>query len=121
MLNIKNLFTHILKQLTTTTATPSMLSATTGTLIESYIVKNGKIVTLTLGVKKSTATAAGSNVFAATMTNYHPKYLVSGVGYSGSSAGVLQLLNTGALTVHIVGAQLNANTNIYVSATYVIE
>lgn len=106
----------------TVSEVPSITSITTGTLVEAYAVQNGKVVTLTLGVKKSTATAVNANVFAATIeTKYRPKYLVNGVGYAGSSAGVLQLLNTGALNVHIVGAQLNANTNIYISTTYVIE
>lgn len=106
----------------TVSEVPSITSITTGTLVEAYAVQNGKVVTLTLGVKKSTATAVNANVFAATLeSKYCPKYLVNGVGYSGASAGVLQLLNTGALNVHIVGAQLNANTNIYISATYVIE
>ena len=122
MLDIKALLTKLISQLKTTSEVPSITSITTGTLVEAYAVQNGKVVTLTLGVKKSTATAVNANVFTATLeTKYRPKYLVNGVGYSGASAGVLQLLNTGALNVHIVGAQLNANTNIYISATYVIE
>ena len=113
---------QIQKELTTSVESPSITSITTGTLVEAYVVRNGKIVTLTIGVKKSTATSAGSNVFVATLeSQYCPKYLVNGSGYAGSSGGVMQLLGTGSLTVHIIGAQLSANTTIYVSTTYVIE
>lgn len=121
MVNVKNLLTRMMERMTTTTETPSITGITAGSLVEAYVVQNGKTVTLTLGVKKSTATAVNANVFAGTLElAYRPRYLVNGVGYAGSSAGVLQLLGTGALNIHIVGAQLAANTTIYVSTTYVI-
>lgn len=122
MLDLKALLTKVLKNMTPETITPSITNITIGSIVEIGAVRCGKIVQMVIGVKKSTATAAGSNVFAGTLqSQYCPAALVNGVGYSGSSTGILQIVpSTGAFTIRITGAQLNANTNIYVSTTYIL-
>lgn len=119
MLNSKLLSMQTLRKLQPMYDEPT-ISVTTGTIVESVLTMCGNVITLTLGVRKSTATPVGQNVFVGNLDGIEvPKYLVNGVGYAGSSIGILQLLGTGAITIRIAGAQLPANTTIYVSATYI--
>lgn len=108
---------------TTTTATPS-ITTSTGTLADSSIARSGKLRTLFLRVKNSSAINAGSNVYAGTLntTSDRPALWATGVGYYGSSALMFQINNsTGAITGRVIGAQLPANAEVYTALTYVVS
>lgn len=105
----------------TTTATPTLTSST-GTLESASIARCGKMRSLNIAVKKSSATAAGSNVFAGQLTNAddRPATLVNAAGYFGSSGAILQIAASGAVTVRIIGAQLAANSTVYCGCSYLV-
>ena len=107
---------------TTTTATPS-ITTSTGTLADSSIARSGKLRTLFLRVKNSSAISAGSNVYAGTLntTSDRPAVWANGVGYYGSAGIMFQLKNTGEITARVIGAQVAANGEIYASLTYVVS
>ena len=120
MLNVKKVLTKILESLAVTTPTVT-ITASTGTVAETRCKKVGNIVELSIGVKKSTATNAGSNVFEGTVpSGFRPEELTNGVGYYGSCVGIGQILTTGALSVRIAGAQLPADAVMYITFTYML-
>ena len=106
----------------TTTATPS-ITTSTGTLVDSSIARSGKLRTLFLHVKNSSAISAGSNVYAGTLstTSDRPAVWANGVGYYGSAGIMFQLKDTGEITGRVIGAQLAANGEVYASLTYVVS
>ena len=105
----------------TTTATPTLTSST-GTLESASIARCGKMRSLNIAVKKSSATAAGSNVYAGQLTNAddRPATLVNAAGYFASSGAILQIAASGAVTVRIIGAQLAANSTVYCGCSYLV-
>lgn len=105
----------------TTTATPSMTSST-GSLETASIARCGKMRSLNIGVKKSTSTAAGSNVYVGQIVDAddRPATLVNAAGYFGSSGALLQIAASGAVTVRIIGANLAANSTVYCGCSYLV-
>lgn len=120
MLNVKKLLAKILDSLAPAAGTTT-ITTSTGTLNSHQIIRCGKIRSLRLEVSKSSATSAGSNLFAGTITNAKdiPKAYATGCGYYQSSAGIMQVETTGDITVRIVGAQLAANSKMWISVTYI--
>jgi len=117
MLKIKEM---LLKLLTVKTVTPS-ITATTGTLQAAQANQCGRVVQLTVAVRNSTQTAAGSNVFQGTIeSKYRPKSVCHATGYFGSSGCVLQISADGTVTVRVIGAALAANSTAYVGITYLV-
>lgn len=106
----------------TTTATPS-IKTSTGTLVASSIARSGKLRTLFLRVKNSSAISAGSNVYVGTLstTSDRPAVWANGVGYYGSAGIMFQLKDTGEITGRVIGAQVAANGEVYASLTYVVS
>lgn len=106
----------------TTTATPS-ITTSTGTLVDSSIARSGKLRTLFLHVKNSSAISAGSNIYAGTLstTSDRPAVWANGIGYYGSAGIMFQLKNTGEITGRVIGAQVAANGEVYASLTYVVS
>lgn len=117
MLKTKDL---LLNLLTAKTTTPS-ITASTGELVEAVVNQCGPVVQLTVAVRKSTQTAAGSNVFQGTIeAKYKPKYLCNATGYYSSSGCVLQIDANGNVIVRVIGATLAANSTAYVGMTYLV-
>lgn len=110
MLRFKQFFTSILNKLTTKTITPT-ITASTGVLVSSACKKYGNVVHLRLTFRNGTATAAGGNAFVATINGPIPDVTAVGIGYYSSSALVLQITDTGAINVRVIGAQLPAMTS----------
>lgn len=105
----------------TTIGTPSMTSST-GSLVSASIARCGKMRSLNIVVKKSSATAAGSNVYAGQLTNAddRPATLVNAAGYYASSGAILQISASGSVVVRIIGAQLAANGSVYCGCSYLV-
>lgn len=117
MLKTKDL---LLNLLTVKTTTPS-ITASTGELVEAVVNQCGPVVQLTVTVRKSTQTAAGSNVFQGTIeAKYKPKYLCNAAGYYGSSGCILQVGVDGSVIVRVIGATLAANSTVYAGITYLV-
>lgn len=102
------------------------MSVTTGTLNSHVMCRMGRLRFLRISVSKSTATAAGSNLFQATITDSRdiPAHYCNGVGYLGSACCPAQLAGGGAtdngvITVRVTGAQVAANNSPWISFVYV--
>lgn len=98
------------------------VTSTTGSLEQFLLRRTRNFVHLQLAVKNSAAVAPPSNIYAGTIqtTALRPKYFSTGVGFYGSTCGVVQIQPGGAITVRATGAQLAANSSIYLSAIYLI-
>lgn len=105
----------------TTIGTPSMTSST-GSLVSASVARCGKMRTLSIVVKNSSATAAGSNVYAGQLTNAddRPATLVNAASYYASSGAVLRISASGSVVVRIIGAQIEANGSVYCSCSYLV-
>ena len=104
-----------------TTGTPAMTTST-GNLVSASIARCGKMRSLNIVVKKSSATPAGQNVYAGQLTNAddRPATLVNAAGYYGSSGAILQIAASGSVVVRIIGAQLEANGSVYCGCSYLV-
>lgn len=124
--DLKAILDDILPHNTVETITPTFTTSDVtnpiGTLVEAYAKVIGNVCQLTLGVKHTSAVSVGSNVFHQKITTSKvlPEMLSMGCGYYGSTCGVCQLLNSGDITIRITGAQLAANSTIYITLTYII-
>ena len=124
MLDLKALLTKILTNMKSKTyINVPMSTPTVGTLVTKQCTKCGDVRNLILVVSKSTATAVGANLFSATITDASecPYHVVNGCGYIGSSCCVAQLAGSGNLSIRVTGAQVAANTQVYVSLTYIVQ
>lgn len=121
MLNIKELFT---KMLTVESVTPTFttdVTSPTGSVYEANAKIVGRVCHLSLGVKNTSATSAGGNVYHGRISEeVRPAQLANGVGYYASSCGVVQILSDGEIVVRIIGSSLAANSTIYCSLCYPI-
>lgn len=104
-----------------TMATPT-ISVTAGSLVSAAMARCGKIRSLNIAVKNSSATPVGSNVFQGSLSvaSDRPATLVNAAGYYGSSAAVLQIAASGSIVVRIIGAQLEANGTVYCGCSYLV-
>lgn len=110
--------------LTTTVATTSISTTLSGaSLVSHQIARNGKTRTLRLTVKKSSATPVGQNVYEGTIdtASDRPAVLVNGMGYYASSGVILQVNTNGEIKCRVIGAQLAANAEVYISVTYLVQ
>lgn len=99
-------------------ATPN-ITVSKGTLVSATVAKVGKVCVLALVVKNSSAAAAGSNMFEGNIQGPRPKVFAAGVGFLGSNGIILQIAESGNIKVRVTGGSVPANTEIYVSATFV--
>lgn len=125
MLNIKALLTKLVGTLgTTTTGTPT-ITTTTGTLVSSSYIKCGNVVQLNLTVKKSSSTAAGSDVYGGTLTDTalqpNSSGTIGGEGYINALYMAGHITTSGGIVVRNAGgSSLAANTEVTVSFTYIV-
>ena len=124
MLDLKALLSKMLTQFIFETSTTT-ISSTTGTLNSHVMCRMGRLRFLRISVSKSTATAAGSNLFVGKITNANdvPAHYCNGVGYLGSACCPAQLAgggsDAGTITVRVTGAQVAANASPWISFVYV--
>ncbi len=100
------------------TFTPSF-NPSTGSVVDTSVIQYGRICSLNLTITKTTATSAGSNMFAGTMTDAPlPVNAARFVGYAGSAIVVAHLNTDGSISGRVVGAQISANANVGVAGIY---
>lgn len=107
-------------QITSNTFTPT-ITTSTGTLVSKTLTNCGNTMLLTLSFKKSTATSVGDNVYVGNLSyaRERPITLVNGCGYYASSCVVVQITPSGQIAARVTGAQLSANSEVWVGLTYI--
>lgn len=125
MLDVKALIAKVLNKLTVTTPSIS-ISATTGTLVGSYVRRFGNVVQLEVTVRNSSSVAAGANVFLGTLNNtdLRPFTFTTGGSYYGAhsiagsigTTGTITIRNASSTAVSITGTNTSS-----VSFTYIVE
>lgn len=106
-----------------TTGTTSITS-TTGTLNSHVIGRYGRVRMLRLAVQKSSATAAGANLYQGQINTVADRPLFSsayGSGYYGSAGALVAIAQDGTITVRVVGAQIAANGSTWCGVTYIAQ
>lgn len=105
----------------TNQASINMTTGSSYTINACY--KYGKLVVFDVSVSRSAATAAGSNVFAGTLSPaaIRPKTVAPTTTYYGSSGILAQIDNAGGMAVRVIGAQLSASSTVRVCFTYLIN
>lgn len=125
MSRLNNILANIIGRIVPVDRTPS-ITTTTGVLDSRACIKCGSVVNLTVAVHKTTATAAGQNVYQGTLndTDLRPPNgkFASGSAYYGKSTATGQLRGSdGRIVIRITGADLAANSDpVYVPFTYVV-
>ena len=127
MLDIKKLLTKVLQKLSeiSTVTTPTIsISTSTGSL-QSYTIRRcGNIVQLHIQVRKTTATASGSNVFQGTISTaaLRPRMITTSATYLGAYSLPATIGTDGLITVrNATASSLAAMTsNANVSFTYIV-
>ena len=90
-----------------------------GILGSVTLTKLGKLCILSMSVKNSAATPAGSNIFEGNIQSPRPKTLAGGSGYYGSCGMMLQITATGNIAARIIGGTVPANGEVYGSVAYI--
>lgn len=110
--------------LAVTTGTTTFSDIGSGMSVTGHqIIRFGDLRLLRITVKKTSATAIGSNIFTGYISdaNDFPLMYATGVGYYGSTGGILQLESNGKITVRCIGAQLAANAEIWCTVVYMAD
>lgn len=116
--------TNLQSYLTPTKGTTSFSDIGSGMSVTGHqIIRWGDLRLLRITVKKTSATAVGSNIFTGYISdpNDVPLMYANGVGYYTSTCAVLQLEATGKITVRCTGAQLAANSEVWCTVVYMSD
>lgn len=116
--------TNLQSYLTPTKGTTTFTDIGSGMSVTGHqIIRFGDLRLLRITVKKTSATAIGSNIFTGYISgaNDFPLMYATGVGYYGSTCGILQLEANGKITVRCTGAQLSANAEIWCTVVYMAD
>lgn len=100
------------------------ITTTTGTLNSHVIGRYGRVRMLRLAVQKSSATAAGANLYQGQINTVADRPLFSsayGSGYYGSAGVLVVIAQDGTITVRVVGAQIAANSSTWCGVTYIAQ
>lgn len=100
------------------------ISASVGSLVERYVYRWGKVVSLTLTVFNSSEVAAGANIFQGTLntTGLRPVSSSNGVGYIGSRAIVGAIGSNGNIIIRNSSpSALSLTGNLVVHFVYLVE
>lgn len=102
----------------TETTISDIITAGTGiTISAANFARWGKVAMLQLAFKKSTATATGASITIGTVKNgYRPIYAAT----AGGTRFAGWLTNAGSFTCTNYGANITANTTVYISTTYLL-
>ena len=125
MSRLNNILSNIISRIVPEERTPS-ITTRVGVLDSKACIKCGAVVNLTVAVHKTTATAAGTDVYEGVLNDIALRppsgKFASGSAYFGSSTATGQLRGSdGRIRVRITGAQLAANSDpVYVPFTYVV-
>ena len=126
MVNVKKLLTKIMDNMIPKSVFMNIVPDSGYLLDDDWNMRRcGNIITITLSTHRTVSTPVGSNIFAGTFgsttgSQFRPKYLVNGCGYSGSTCGVAQFDPSGRFIIRCTGAALPAHQAIYVSVTYIM-
>ena len=110
---------------TVTTISPT-ITASTGTLVSCTAFKFGKMVFMTIAVRKTSSTASGANIFTGTIseTAYRPKAIVTGASYYDAHAISAQINTSGAIVFRNASptaVTIGSSYSVAVSFTYMID
>ena len=108
-----------------TTISPT-ITASTGTLVSYTAYQFGKVVFLTIAVRKTSSTASGANIFTGTLstTAYRPKAIVTGASYYDAHAISAQINTSGAIVFRNASptaVTIGSSYSVAVSFTYMID
>lgn len=108
-----------------TTISPT-ITASTGTLVSCTAFKFGKMVFMTIAVRKTSSTASGANIFTGTIseTAYRPKAIVTGASYYDAHAISAQINTSGAIVFRNASptaVTIGSSYSVAVSFTYMID
>lgn len=108
-----------------TTIAPT-ITASTGTLVSCTAFKFGKMVFMTIAVRKTSSTASGANIFTGTLseTAYRPKAIVTGASYYDAHAISAQINTSGAIVFRNASPSavtIGSSYSVAVSFTYMID
>lgn len=116
--------TDLQSYLTPTKGTTTFSDIGSGmSVIGHQIIRWGDLRLLRITVKKTSATAVGSNIFTGSISNPNdfPLMYANGVGYYTSTCAVVQLEATGKITIRCTGAQLAANAEVWCTVVYMAD
>ena len=110
---------------TVTTISPT-ITASVGTLVSCTAFKFGKMVFMTIAVRKTSSTASGANIFVGTLseTAYRPKAIVTGASYYDAHAISAQINTSGAIVFRNASPSavtIGSSYSVAVSFTYMID
>lgn len=97
------------------------ITATTGTLVNAWMGRYGKVRTLLLAVKNSASVAAGSSVFEGSIADNRPISTCFGIGYYSSSLCAIRVQPEGGIVVRAHIGTIPANAEVYVYVTYIVS
>lgn len=99
------------------------ITTTTGVLDSHAIIRYGRMRQLRIAVHKTSATAAGSNLYQGKINTESDRPLIQayGSGYMGSAGTILYIAPTGDITVRVIGAQMAANNSPWLGVTYIAQ
>lgn len=108
-----------------TTISPT-ITASTGTLVSCTAFKFGKMVFMTIAVRKTSSTASGANIFTGTIseTAYRPKAIVTGASYYDAHAISAQINTSGGIVFRNASPSavtIGSSYSVAVSFVYMID
>ena len=122
MANLDQIMDYLADSETVQTIQPS-LTVTTGETISASAYKCGHIVHLTIVAKRAAQTAAGSNMYTATLNNTELLPLGSvttAAYYSGIPVG-LSISSTGSITFRVLGTQaMSSGWSVTIGVSYLV-
>ena len=98
------------------------ITTTTGRLNSQMIARYGRVRMLRIAVQKSSATAAGGDLYQGKINTLSDRPLFSsayGCGYVGSACVVASIDQTGDIVVRATGASVAANSSTWLGITYI--